>query len=269
MSTVLITGASGGLGRAFAHAFAKRGHDLLLCSSCMARCEQLRDELRCHGVQVRCFEADLSCTDARDAFWAAIDSLNLRLNWIVNVAGMDIEGMFTERCSGDIRKILRINNEAAIEMTLAAYERRGSGEPFRIVFISSLAACQPMPYKTIYAASKRFLLHFAVGLSEELRGQGATVTAVCPSGIPTSDYWKRSIESQGFWGRATSRTPAFVAEGTIRAAQRGAQVYIPGWINVVIARVSAIAPASWRARFVAKRWAKALDAFHSNDRTKE
>ncbi len=259
MSTVLITGASGGLGRAFAQAFAEKGHDLLLCSSNMARCEQVRKELSSTRVRIACFEADLSDADARDSLWRDVDAQGFHPNWIINVAGTDFEGIFAERSAGEIRKLLRINNEAAVDMTLAALARRDASEPFHIVFISSLAAYQPMPYKALYAASKRFLLHFALSLSEELRKENATVTVVCPAGIPTSEYWRRSIESQGFWGRATARSPQFVAKGTIRAAIRGSRVYIPGWINFCIARLSPAAPHSWRARFVARRWARALE----------
>ncbi len=269
MSTVLITGASGGLGRAFAHEFARLGHDLLLCSSNLARCEALRDELHCFPIRIACFEADLSDANARDSLWRDVDAQGYHPNWIINVAGTDFEGMFSERDTGEICKLLRINNEAAADMTLRALIRRDANAPFRIVFISSLAAFQPMPYKALYAASKRFLVHFAFALSEELRHQNATVTVVCPAGIPTSDYWRRSIESQGFWGRVTAYPPSFVAEGTLRAASRGKRIYIPGWINVFIARISAFAPLSWRTRIVARRWANALSRIKPSDSDKQ
>ena len=268
LSTVLITGASGGLGRAFAHALAQKGHDLLLCSSNLARCGALRDELGVYGVKVECFEADLADEQARDSFWREIDSKGVRIHWIVNVAGTDFEGLFSELCSAKIRKLLRINIEAAVEMSLEALARRDAAAPFRIIFISSLAACQPMPYKALYAASKRFLLQFAIALSEELRDKNATVTAVCPAGIPTSEYWRRSIESQGFWGRVTARTPAFVAEGAIRAALRGKRVWIPGWINVLISRASTVAPPALCARMVERRWSQALKRFEPPDAEK-
>jgi len=127
--------------------------------------------------------------------------------------------------------ILRLNVEAPVELTHGLLGLRAGDGTFHVVNVASLAAFYPMPYKATYAASKRFLLDFSLALREELRGQGVTVTTVCPAGMPTTPECIAAIEAQGLMGQLTTLNTGSVAARTLDAAVAGRPVYIPGALN--------------------------------------
>jgi short-subunit dehydrogenase len=111
-----------------------------------------------------------------------------------------------------------------------------------------------MPAKATYAASKRFLLDFSLALREELRSQDATVTVLCPAGMPTNAECIKGIEAQGWAGQITTMDTGRVANQTLDAALAGKAVVIPGPVNRVIQTLSGLMPAALAARLVGRRW---------------
>jgi short-subunit dehydrogenase len=173
---------------------------------------------------------------------------------LINVAGVDFEGIFTDRTPEQIRTILRLNIEANLEMTYTVLKLRDSGQVFRIINVASLAAFYPMPVKAIYAASKRFLLNFSMALREELRTAGCTVTALCPAGMPTTAECIRAIDAQGLAGIITTKNVGFVAAKTLDHALKGHAVYIPGFLNRLLRLLGSFLPASVIAYMIGSRW---------------
>ncbi len=176
---VLITGATGGLGKAFAAECASRGWSLFLTDVS----EQALDDLsrglaRMYSVRVLHLACDLMDAEAREVLWRQIDRLGLRFHMLINVAGLDHEGPFDERQVSELTAIVRLNIESTIEMTRRVLPYRAPEQTLRIINVSSLAAFYPMPVKAVYAASKRFLLDWSLALRQELRGQDITVTAL-------------------------------------------------------------------------------------------
>ena len=115
----------------------------------------------------------------------------------------------------------------------------------------------PMPLKATYAASKRFLLDFAVALRQELKDQDVNVLALCPGGLVTTKEAMSGIVAQGFWGGATTNALETVARRTIDGVLRGKGVYIPGVLNRALTFAGKLIPRAWIAAAVYHRWSKA------------
>jgi uncharacterized protein len=259
-SWVLVSGASGGLGKAFAVECASRGWDLFLTDLRPAPLEKLAASLeQVHGVRVRHAACDLSDAAARAELFNHIRSQGLRFKMLVNVAGLDYEGAFCERSRSEIRTILRLNIEGTLEMMHGILEFRDPLSTLRILNVASLAAFYPMPVKATYAASKRFLLDFSIALREEMRGLGVTVTALCPAGMPTTPENIAAIEAQGFLGQITTVDTGTAAAQALDAALRGQAVIIPGQINQLVHALGSLIPPAWIAALVAARWKAAWE----------
>jgi uncharacterized protein len=259
-SSVLISGATGGLGKAFAVECASRGYDLYLTDLHAEPLAILEAALRrTYDVEVRSRSCDLSESIERASLFEGLRAERVRFWAVVNVAGTDHEGLFCEQSREQIRAILRLNIEGTLELTHAALGLRDPAAPFRIINVASLAAFYPMPHKATYAASKRFLLDFSLALGEELADEGVTVTALCPAGLPTTPECRSAISAQGLMGQATTRNIGAVASGTLDAAQRGRSVYIPGAINRLLAALGGTVPRALIARFIGSRWKAARE----------
>ena len=254
-SCVMISGATGGLGKAFAVECASRGYDLYLTDLHAEPLALLAAALRrTYGIEVRSRSCDLTEPVQRAALFDALRTERVRVWALVNVAGTDHEGLFCEQSREHIRAILRLNIEGTLEMTHALLGLRDPAVPFRVINVASLAAFYPMPYKATYAASKRFLLDFSLALREELASEGVTVTALCPAGLPTTPECLAAISAQGLMGQITTQNIGGVAAGTLDAALRGRPVYIPGAINCLLAALGGMIPPALIAHFVGRRW---------------
>ncbi|MBN2352661.1 MAG: SDR family NAD(P)-dependent oxidoreductase [Spirochaetales bacterium] len=254
-SLVLITGAAGGLGKAFAAECASRGWDLFLTDTAEPPLQALADGIaRLYNVGVRFETCNLTDPAARERFWETIRAESLRFHLLVNVAGLDFEGPFAEREAEELCTIVRLNVEAVVAMTRRALAFRDPARTFRIVNVSSLSAFYPMPVKAVYAASKRFLLDFSLALRRELKASDATVTALCPAGLPSNPPVIKAIEAQGVIGRLTTRNVGFVARKTIDRSLANRAVYIPGLINVVLRRLGSLVPRSFMISLLGRRW---------------
>jgi short-subunit dehydrogenase len=254
-SLVAVSGAAGGLGKAFAVECASRGWNLLLTDLAAGPLEVLARSLRrSYGVRVLTQTCDLTDPASRAELFAGIRAQGLRFWALINVAGVDFEGPFYAQTHQHIRTIIRLNIEGTLELTRALLEYRDPFAIFRIINVASLAAFSPMPVKATYAASKRFLLDFSLALGEETRGLGATVTALCPAGLPTTPETIRAIEAQGWIGQITTQDVGRVADQTLDAALRGRSVVIPGRVNRVIQACGSLLPVALVTSLLGNRW---------------
>ena len=257
---IAITGATGGLGKAFAVECASRGWNLFLTDLHPEPLETLAAGLRnAYSVKVMVQACDLTDPLSLSRLFEGIRTERLRFWGLINVAGIDFEGPFYEQTCQQIRTILRLNIEGTLEMTRALLEYRDPLATFRIINVASLAAFYPMPVKATYAASKRFLLDFSLALREEVRPIGATVTVLCPAGLPTTRECVQAIEAQGWMGQLTTQDIGAVANATLDCALAGKAVYIPGWINCVLQALGSLVPTSWVTALIGSRWKSARD----------
>lgn len=255
---VFITGASGGLGRALANECGKRGDHLFLVDINAEGLKSIQRGLEWQfGITVTTAACDLTSDESVDALLETIDVYKIRFDMLLNVAGVDYEGGFLERQRRDIVRIISLNNEATLRITHAILSRRREGNPFYLLFTSSLASMYPMPLKATYAASKRFLLDFSVALREELKDRGVQVLALCPGGLATTKEAMSGIAAQGFWGGATTNPLELVAAKTVSRLQHRGGIYIPGAVNRMLNFCGKFLPRRWVAAAIYQRWNKA------------
>jgi len=254
-SYVLITGATGGLGSAFAVESAKRGFDIVL-TDLRAQGANLAEHLaEKYQVQALYFPCDLTSESARTELFEKFREQNLRFWGLINVAGLDFEGAYLDKSRSQILTILKVNLLANMDISHEVLAMRDESRKFRLINTCSMAGFYPMPFKATYAATKRFLLDFSLALNEEIRSFGS-VTALCPGGMPTTEECMRAIFAQGFWGWATTVDPYKVARGTLKRAMRGQRIYIPGWTNKWLQAISTLVPTLSKVKYVAARWTR-------------
>ncbi|HEU4656981.1 MAG TPA: SDR family NAD(P)-dependent oxidoreductase, partial [Capillimicrobium sp.] len=180
--SALITGASSGIGETFARTLAARGVDLLLTAhpAESRRLEEIAAELGDrHGVRCVAVPADLAERDGPDRLRAAADAAGFEPDLLVNNAGVGYAGRFHELGLADQLRMLHVNVEALVALTGLYAPRmveRGGGA---IVNVASTAAFQPVPYFSVYAASKAFVVRLSEALWAELHEAGVRVVAVC------------------------------------------------------------------------------------------
>jgi short-subunit dehydrogenase len=187
--TALVTGASKGLGRAYALELARRGANLVLVARTAAALEDLAAEVRTtHGVTADVIGVDLVDPAGPESVAKAVADLGVRVDLLVNNAGSGSAGRFFERPFEQSTRSVALNVSALMELThLFGREMvaRGAGG---IINVGSTAAFQPMPYRASYGATKAFVLSFTEAVAEELRGSGVRVMAAHPGATDTGFF---------------------------------------------------------------------------------
>lgn len=258
----LITGATGGLGKAFAEGLAKRGYALFLTGRSEEKLQALQAELQEKYSQIQTFfyPADLSKETERAALMQAIEEREIRLSLLANVAGADIQKAVAEYTQEKISFQCRANFEAAVALSRFAIQQKA--EHLEIINVSSVSGIYPMPYFAIYSASKAALTSFSLSLREEMKGKGVFVTAVLPGAMPTREDIKAQIRGQGLWGKLAAKSPEAVAEASLKAVRKNKRKTIVGFWNKTMRVATCWIPSAWRMKFIAKRWSKiSKDAF--------
>ena len=189
--TVLITGASTGIGATYAERFARRGHDLVLVARDQARMESLAARLRQEGgVAVEILPADLT----QSSELALIES-RLRddphIGILVNNAGAGLAGSFVEQATKDVERLVALNATALVRLASAVAPRLAAVGAGAIVNIASVVGLAPEFGMTVYGATKAFVLFFSQGLNLELAPKGVYVQAVLP-GATRTEIWERA-----------------------------------------------------------------------------
>lgn len=253
--TVLITGAAGGLGKAFAMECARRGWDLFLTDQPGHSLENLARILEStNHTTVHTFACDLAEPGSYSLLLGELQQKHTTITMLINVAGIDFEGLFIHQTLQDLQTMVRLNVEGPLALMHEVIAFRDPQQPFRIVNVSSMAAFYPMPVKATYAASKRFLLDLSRALNLEYKSQNASVTALCPAGMPTNTQCIQSIHAQGWIGYVTTLDTGRVAYETIKAALKGRSIVVPGMVNRLVNLIGSLVPVSLKMKLIAERW---------------
>lgn len=232
--TALVTGASSGIGEALARQIAAAGFDLVLVARSADKLKALAATLQAeHGVRVRVQPADLAAPGAAAKLAAALKRARRPVDLLVNNAGVLEHGDFIAMQATRHRELIELNVTALTEM-LAQFVppmvARGQG---RVLNVASIAAFQPIPRLATYAATKAYVLSLTESLSEELKGSGVTVTALCPGITATSMLecaQAGSAELGALPGLVVGTAEDVAAEG-LRACLRGEVIRVPGVVN--------------------------------------
>ncbi|MBW4614862.1 MAG: SDR family oxidoreductase [Desmonostoc vinosum HA7617-LM4] len=189
MPTALITGASSGIGKAFAQELAARQTNLVLVARSEEKLNQLAQQLQeQYNIQVDVIIKDLTEPHAATAVFDATKTKGLTIDLLINNAGFGDYGDFVERDRERQLKIVQLNILALVDLThqfLPLMRQRHAGG---IINVSSITAFQPIPYLSVYAASKAFIVSFSEALWAENRQYGVRVLVTCPGPIETNFF---------------------------------------------------------------------------------
>ena len=229
--TALITGASAGIGREFARVFAAQGFDLALVARSEDKLQQLAQELGpAHAVSVTVIPQDLTLGDAAQRVFDEVQRAGMKVDVLVNNAGISFVEAFADTPLDQHLRLLQLNVMALTALTWLFVDpmiERGWG---RIINLASVAAFQPTPSLALYGASKAFVLSLSEALTEELRGTGVTVTAVCP-GFTDTPMVRNALADRDSLFEIPSfllLDPAGVAAEGYRAAMQGKAIQVNG-----------------------------------------
>lgn len=250
----LVTGASSGIGEVLARYFAEGGFDLVLVARSADKLQALATELESsYSIVVHVAAADLSKPNAAANLQAVLERKKLQPAVLVNCAGVLSQGAFKTMGAATHQQIIDLNISGLTAMISAflpgMLQLAGQGRPCRILNVASIAAFQPIPMLATYAASKAYVLSLTESLSEELKGSGVTVTALCP-GITATAMLSKAASAND----KVSSIPSFmvgnvndVARQGFEACMRGDVVCIPGVINQAAMLASRSTP-KWLVR---------------------
>jgi short-subunit dehydrogenase len=243
----LVTGASSGIGAAYARALRARGERLILVARRAQRLEELARELG--GEEwAAVFPLDISTPDAARRLVGETESRGFGVDLLVNNAGLGQTAPFLKQGEQVMQATIDVNVRALVALTrafLPAMIERGRGG---VVNVASNAAFQPVPFLAVYAASKAFVLSFTEALAEEVRGTGVKVQALCP-GITATEFLDVSQTHPGLLVR---RMPTMRAEEVVRLSlaglERGRVRVTAGLGNRAVAFVQRYVPSSLTRR---------------------
>jgi short-subunit dehydrogenase len=240
MTTTLITGASSGIGEAFARKLAAQGRDLLLVARSEEKLIALGNELGLnHNIRAQYFVADLSQPDAPARLFAETRERDLEIDLLINNAGFGSMGEFTTLDLNRELNMIDLNVRSLVELThlfLQPMRERKSGS---IINVASTAGFQAVPFMATYAATKAFVLSFSEALWEENRPFGIKVMALCP-GVTETGFFEASRMKRP--PARTSQTSEQVVDVALRALKRGKGSVISGWPNRIIVETERVAP---------------------------
>ena len=235
----LVTGASSGIGAAFARALAARGSDLVLVARRTDRLRDLADELHAaHGIRAEVVTADLSRPRAGRDLRERIDG---DIDTVINNAGFGAHGPVADEDPEVLERLVAVDVTAVVDVTRAFLPELLARRRGAIVNIASTAAFQPVPLMAAYGAAKAFVLSFSQATWREARRSGVKVLALAP-GFTTTEFFDVAGNAEA--GHGTEQTPDEVVATGLRALDRRSTppVVVSGAVNAVGAAVSPLAP---------------------------
>ena len=249
-TTVMITGASSGLGEEFARQFAHRGADLVLVARRQEALETLAADLRrSSGRQVHVITSDLSVPGAGAALVATLAERGLRVDTLVNNAGFGRTAPFVESSADDLRSQLGLNVTAVVDLTHELLPQLLASGKGALLNIASLTAYSPTPNMAVYAASKAFVLRFTEALAYELRDSSLSVLALSPGPTRTGFYAASGTTEAG----VRFQRPAQVVAAAFQALDRAQSPVsvVSGWQNRLSSRLLGLLPRRTALRMMA------------------
>jgi uncharacterized protein len=242
MSTVLITGASGGIGYELAKLFARNQHNLVLAARSADKLAQLATELRTQGVTVKTVPLDLSTPLAPKFLFDQLQTEGVAVDLLINNAGFGAFGEFAQMSNDKIVGQIQLNVTALTELTrlfLPAMLVRHSG---RIMNVASTAGFQPGPLMAVYYATKAYVISFTEALANEVRKSGVTVTCFCPGATHTGFAKRAGNDKSRLFRQLGAMNVEHVALDGYRAVMEGRTLAISGAHNWLVAQSTRFAP---------------------------
>jgi len=242
MNTTLITGASSGIGEAFARKLAARGRNVLLVARSEDKLIALCNELgRLTSIRAQYIALDLQQPDAPLQLFEETKKRELEVEMLINNAGFGSMGEFAKLDLNRELEMIQLNVRAVVELAHRFLEPMRERKRGTIINVASTAGFQPVPYMATYAATKAFVLSFSEALWDENRAHGVHVMALCPGVTETNFFEVAGIDRPPM---RTVQTPEEVVETALRALNRKKSLVISGWANWFVVEAERFVPRS-------------------------
>jgi uncharacterized protein len=252
MKVTLITGASSGIGEAFARKLAADKHNLVLVARTENKLHELCDELMLkHKIMAHYIVADLTDSASLRQIFKETENHAMEVDWIINNAGFGSMGDFAELKLENELEMVSLNITALVTLTHHYLQKMRERKSGVIINVSSSASFQPIPYMAIYAATKAFVTSFSEAIAEENRAFKIKVLACCP-GATATNFFDVAGMSEPFSVKGV-QTPEQVVEETLRAVKRRKTRVITGWMNWTVAHIANLAPNSMVTKSIASQ----------------
>jgi uncharacterized protein len=251
MDFFVITGASKGIGRAIAEELAKDGKNLIL----LARSEDLLREIaedyqKKYNITAHFLALDLLKPESMDRLIDFINNHHYQIEGLINNAGFGLFGRFDKLEFGIIQKMMSLNQMVIVRYSYGMIPLRNKHKKFYIMNIASTASFQPVPYFSIYAATKAFVLSFSRALKEELRKQNISVSCLCP-GPTDTEFFNKAEANQGILNSDIIKmSPVTVARKGVKGMFNSEGIIIPGFHNKLNYFGSKLLPIRWIIKIV-------------------
>jgi short-subunit dehydrogenase len=245
MSYAVVTGASGGIGKAMAYSLAQKGYDLFLVARSETALKEIADTLRQQsGRSCHYLATDLSHPDAPGQVAEAVTALTKDISVLINNAGYGLWGEFGELTLDDQRNMMQLNMFTLVALTHRLLPLLKQQPKSYVLNIASTAAYQAVPTMSVYAATKSFVLLFSRGLRHELHGTPVSVTVVSPGPVSTGFLHRAGMHAEWLVKRSAkySMTPDEVARLALRAMFSEKAEVVPGFLNALSAALTRISP---------------------------
>ena len=248
MPAAVITGASTGIGREFAHLCASDGYDLFLVARSQAQLEALASEIRQQtGRAVHVIARDLSDATGPRSVYAEVSRSGRPVEVLINNAGFGLAGRFWELDEAEQLRMIQLNIGALTDLTrlfLPEFIDRRRG---RVLNVASTAAFQPGPLMSVYYASKAYVVSFSEAVHNEASEFGVTVTTLCPGPTKTEFDKRAGAENTKLFSSSRVMDPRKVAEIGWKAMKAGKPLVIAGRMNALMAFLTRFAPIQFMA----------------------
>jgi uncharacterized protein len=240
--TVLITGASGGIGYELAKLFARDHHNLVLVARSADRLAQVAKELQSQGITVKTIALDLTERPAPKFLFDQLQREGIAIDILINNAGFGAFGEFAQMSEEEIRGQIDLNITALTALTrlfVPPMVQRRSG---RVMNVASTAGFQPGPLMAVYYATKAYVISFSEAISNELRLSGVTVTCFCPGATHTGFAKRAGNDQSRLFKQLGAMNADKVALDGYRAVMEGRTLAISGLHNWAVVQSTRFAP---------------------------
>lgn len=247
----LITGASSGIGRDLATVFAKEGYDLIITARREKRLKEIKEELeREYNCKIAIFPCDLSQSDAPIKLHDFVNNMDVRINVLVNNAGIGDFGFFKNSDWDKNAAMLNLNITSLTHLTHLFLPDLMSHKKSYIMNVASTAAFQPGPLMSVYYASKHYVLAFSEAIANELADSEVVVSALCPG--PTASEFQEvsNMDRSKVFDLFPIASSADVAEFGFRSLMKEKRVAVYGFLNKIGSKITRLLPGTWVTSFV-------------------
>jgi short-subunit dehydrogenase len=255
----LVTGGSQGIGKCIAQRLAGCGYGIVLVALPGPELAAAAFEIRRRfGVRVETIGVDLTEDNAPLVVWKTVRQLKICVTILVNNAGIGYIGRFEDYDPSYYVRLVRLNALAAIQLTYYFMPMLREAPLAYVLNISSAASLVPTPFKSVYAASKQFVLHFSLALREELADQHISVTTICPNAVVTNGRQREYFKHANWLARSVALLPEQVAAESLKAMFGKKSYVVPGKISRMLKVIVDILPLRMRIRMVYRQIKKLL-----------